>query len=68
MKIFKSLQFFIYFSTVFNNFATFGWGGAGYRPQPPTNTYFPNFLNFSLNSRENFDKLLKNFQKSQNFL
>ena len=35
--------------------------------RPPTNAYFQNFLNFSLNFRENFDKILKKFQKLAKF-
>ena len=53
MKIFKNLQVSIDFSI---------------NSEPPTNAYFQNFLNFSVNFRETFDKILKNFKKSQNLL
>ena len=57
MKIFKIIQLSIDFSTnFFSIFVSF--------PEPPTNPYFQNFLNFSLNFRENFDKILKIFQNS----
>ena len=59
MNIFKSLQVSIDFSTkFFNNFASF----RGSAPEPPTNAYFQNFLNFSLSFRVNFDKILKTFK------
>ena len=64
MKIFELLQVSIDFSTIFlNNFASFGRGPRP-PPTPTTNVYFQNFLNF----RENFDKIVKLFKKSQNFL
>ena len=62
MKGFNILQFSIDFST---NFVIFSLASGGSAPEPPTNPYFQNFLNFSLNFRENFDKI---FNKSQNFL
>ena len=46
-----------------NIFSSFG----GLRPRTQYKSIFPIYLNFSLNFRENFDKLLKHFQKSQNF-
>ena len=52
MKNFKSLQVSIDFSTVLNNFA---------------NPLKCIFIKFSLNFRENFDKILKNFQKIAKF-
>ena len=57
MKIFKSLLVSIDFLTKFLiiSLAT------------PTNAYFQNFLNFSVNFRENFDDILKNFQKIAKF-
>ena len=60
MKSFKILQFSIDFSTTF---LMFSLASGSSTPEPPTNQYFQNFLKFSLNFRENFDKILKNFQK-----
>ena len=34
-------------------------------PEPPTSPYFEGFLNFSLNFRKTFDKILKNLQKNR---
>ena len=63
MKSFKILQFSIDFSPTFLYFRLL----RGAPPhEPPTNPYFQNFLKFPLNFRENFDKILKNFKKSQN--
>ena len=63
MKCFKILQFSIDFSTTFLIFSL----ASGSSPQPPTNPYFQNFLKFPLNFRENFDKILKKFQKIAKF-
>ena len=65
MKIFKRLQVSIDFSTRFLIISL----ALGALPPPsrtPTNAYFPHFLNFSINFRENFDKILKKI--SINFL
>ena len=61
MKIFKSLQVSIAFSTVFNNFASFG-GSASWTPYK---CIFPKFSKFFLNFRVNFDKILKKFSKTR---
>ena len=63
MTIFKSLQGSIDFSTKFL-IISLASGGRAQPPEPPTNAYFQNFLNFSLNFRVNFDKMLKNFAKN----
>ena len=64
MKSFNILPFSIDFST---SFLTFSLASGGSPLEPPTNPYFQNFLKFSLNFRENFDKILKNFQKIAKF-
>ena len=64
MKSFKILQFSIDFSTTFLIFSLASGGSA---PRTPSNPYFQNFLKFSLNFRENFDTILKIFQKIINF-
>ena len=58
MKIFKILQVSIDFST---NFLKFLLASAAPPPEPPTNAYLQNSLNFSINFRENFVKILKKF-------
>ena len=64
MKNFKSLQASIDFSTRVL-IILLASGGS----EPPTNEYFQNFLNFSLNFRENLYKtFLKFSKKSQKFL
>ena len=64
-KFTKCCRFPLIFRLIFLIFSLVSGYSA---PEPPTNQYFQNFLNFSLNFRENFDKILKFFQKSQNFL
>ena len=59
MKIFKSLQASIDFSTRFLIISL----ASGGPPGRPTNGYFQIFSKFSLNFRENFDKILKDFSK-----
>ena len=54
MKAFKILPFSNGFLT---NFLIYS----------PTNPYFQNFQKFPLNFRENFDKMLKGFQKIAKF-
>ena len=65
MKTFKILQVYIDFPTIF---LIFSLASGDPPPEPATNPYFQNFLNFSLNFRENFDKILKDFQKIEKFL
>ena len=54
---FQKLQVSIDFSNVFNNFASFA-------PEPPTNAYSQNFLNFSLNFRESFVTIFEKFSNN----
>ena len=61
MKSFKILPFSIDFST---SFLTFSLASGGSAPLTPYKSIFPKF---SLNFRENFDKILKNFQKIAKF-
>ena len=61
MKIFKILQVSVNIST---NFLIISLASGGSAPEPPIDAYFQNFLYFSLNFRENYDKILKSFQKS----
>ena len=65
MKIFKSLQVSIDFSTRFLIISLASWGSA---PEPTTNIYFKNYLNFVINFREIFEIIFKIFQKTLNFL
>ena len=60
MKIFTSLQVSIDFSIKFLIISL----ASGATLCKCT---FPKFLNFSINFRENFDKILNNFQKIANF-
>ena len=61
MKSFKILQFSIDFST---NFLIFSLASGGSAPRTPYKSIFPKF---SINFRENFDQILKNFQKIAKF-
>ena len=65
MKIFKSLQISVDFST---RFLIILLDSGGPALNPHTNPYFQNVLNFSQRFSENFDVILKDFQKSQSFL
>ena len=66
MKSFKMLQVSIGFSTIFYIFSRF-WGVAS-PPDPARNPYVENFLKCSLNIRQNFNTIFKEFQKIAKFL
>ena len=63
MKLFKILQASIDFATNFLIFSQ-GWGGGGRRRRNPYKSTFQIFLNFALNFREDFEKILKFFSKN----
>ena len=72
MKFFKILHVSSDFST---NFLNLSLASVGSAPEPPTNSYFQNFLNLFVNFRENRDKILQviakfplKFSKNINFL
>ena len=66
MIIFKSLQVSINFSTKFQ-IISLASGGLGSSPNPLL-MHISKFYKFSVNLRVSFDKIFKNFKKSQNFL
>ena len=63
-KVLKFCRFPLIFRLIF---LIFSLASGAPPPETPTNPYFQNFLNFSLNFRENFDKILTNFQKIAKF-
>ena len=64
MKIFKSLQVSIDIST---KILIISIEPDGFPPEPPK-MHFENFINFSLNFRVNFDKMLQIFFKKSQYV